>query len=49
MTTEGWLITTAWLQSSLRPDKPCVLAELIHLAEQHNPETRVAWEEAKST
>jgi len=28
--------------------KTYTLAELIDLAEQHNPETRVAWEEAKS-
>jgi outer membrane protein len=35
-------------QTSLIPDKPYTLAELIDLAEQHNPETRVAWEEAKS-
>ncbi|HEY1647130.1 MAG TPA: TolC family protein [Terracidiphilus sp.] len=33
---------------SLAPDKIYTLAELIDLAEQHNPETRVAWEEAKS-
>jgi len=30
------------------PDKICTLAELIDLAEQYNPETRVAWQEAKS-
>ena len=30
------------------PDKTYTLADLIDLAEQHNPETRVAWEEAKS-
>jgi outer membrane protein len=35
-------------QISLAPDKTYTLAELIDLAEQHNPETRVAWEEAKS-
>jgi outer membrane protein len=29
------------------PQKNYTLAELIDLAEQHNPETRVAWEEAK--
>jgi outer membrane protein len=28
--------------------KPYSLAELIDLAQQHNPETRVAWEEAKA-
>ena len=35
-------------QISLVPDKSYTLGELIDLAEQHNPETRVAWEEAKS-
>ncbi|MGA2806777.1 MAG: TolC family protein [Terracidiphilus sp.] len=35
-------------QIRLAPDKTYSLAELIDLAEQHNPETRVAWEEAKS-
>jgi len=35
-------------QISLAPDKTYTLAELIDLAEQHNPETRVAWEQAKS-
>lgn len=30
------------------PGRTYTLAELIDLAEQHNPETRVAWEEAKS-
>ena len=35
-------------QISLAPDKIYTLAELVDLAEQHNPETRVAWEEAKS-
>jgi outer membrane protein len=35
-------------QFSLATDKTYTLAELIDLAEQHNPETRVAWEEAKS-
>jgi len=35
-------------QISLTPDKSYTLAELIDLAEQHNPETRVAWEQAKS-
>ncbi len=29
-------------------EKTYTLAELIDLAEQHNPETRVAWQEAKS-
>lgn len=33
---------------SLEPDHIYALAELIDLAEQHNPETRVAWQEAKS-
>jgi outer membrane protein TolC len=32
----------------LDADKPYALAELIDLAQKHNPETRVAWEEAKS-
>jgi outer membrane protein len=35
-------------QISLAPDKTYTLAELIDLAEQHNPETRIAWEAAKS-
>ncbi|MGA2535587.1 MAG: TolC family protein [Terracidiphilus sp.] len=35
-------------QSSLAPGKTYTLAELIDLGEQHNPETRVAWEQAKS-
>lgn len=30
------------------PDKKYTLAELIDLAQQHNPETRVAWETAKT-
>src|SRR5580704_16450160 len=30
------------------PQNSYTLAELIDLAEQHNPETRVAWEEAKA-
>ena len=30
------------------PQKNYTLAELIDLAQQHNPETRVAWEEAKA-
>ena len=29
-------------------DKTYTLAELINLAEQHNPDTRVAWQQAKS-
>jgi outer membrane protein len=29
-------------------DKPCSLADLIDLAEAHNPETRVAWEGARA-
>ena len=33
---------------NLEPDHIYTLAELIDLAEQHNPETRVAWQEAKS-
>jgi outer membrane protein len=35
-------------QIGLAPGATYTLAELIDLAEQHNPETRVAWEEAKS-
>jgi outer membrane protein len=35
-------------QISLAPNKSYTLAELIDLAEQHNPETRVVWQEAKS-
>jgi outer membrane protein len=35
-------------QISLAQGKTYTLVELIDLAEQHNPETRVAWEEAKS-
>ncbi len=35
-------------QITLAPNKTYTLPELIDLAEQHNPETRVAWEEAKS-
>jgi outer membrane protein len=34
--------------AKLEADKTYTLAELIDLAQQHNPETRVAWEEAKS-
>jgi outer membrane protein len=33
---------------NLEPDHIYTLTELIDLAEQHNPETRVAWQEAKS-
>jgi outer membrane protein len=33
---------------NLEPDRTYTLAELIDLAEQHNPETRVAWEGAKA-
>ena len=33
---------------NLESDHTYTLAELIDLAEQHNPETRVAWQEAKS-
>ena len=33
---------------NLDPERIYTLAELIDLAEQHNPETRVAWEDAKS-
>lgn len=33
---------------ALAPDKTYTLAELIDFAEQHNPETRVTWEAAKS-
>jgi outer membrane protein len=32
----------------LVPDKTYTLPELIDLAQQHNPETRVAWQQAKS-
>src|ERR1700739_650170 len=35
-------------QGSLEPGHIYTLAELIDLAELHNPETRVAWQEAKS-
>src|SRR5579863_145922 len=35
-------------QADVDPAKSYTLAELIDLAERHNPETRVAWEEAKS-
>ncbi|QNI30375.1 TolC family protein [Alloacidobacterium dinghuense] len=33
---------------TLDPSKAYTLAELIDLAEQHNPETRVAWQQAKA-
>src|SRR5271155_1107524 len=33
---------------SLDPAKAYTLAELIDLAEQHNPETRLAWQQAKA-
>src|SRR5690242_13651771 len=33
---------------TLDPGHTYTLAELIDLAEEHNPETRVAWQEAKS-
>ncbi|MCE3236352.1 MAG: outer rane efflux protein [Vampirovibrio sp.] len=33
--------------SELETDKPYTLAELINLAEERNPKTRVAWEKAK--
>src|ERR1700679_4129163 len=32
----------------IEPDKTYSLAELIDLAEAHNPETRVAWENARA-
>ncbi len=32
----------------LDPAKPYTLAELVDLAEQHNPETRLAWQQAKA-
>ena len=35
-------------QVEIDPAKSYTLAELIDLAERHNPETRVAWEEAKA-
>jgi outer membrane protein len=34
---------------SIDSDRTYALAELIDLAEAHNPETRVAWEGARST
>jgi outer membrane protein TolC len=33
---------------ALDPAKPYTLAELVDLAEQHNPETRLAWQRAKT-
>jgi outer membrane protein len=33
---------------SIEPDRTYVLAELVDLAETHNPETRVAWEGARA-
>ena len=33
---------------TIDPDKAYTLAELVDLAEQHNPETRFAWERAKA-
>jgi outer membrane protein len=36
------------LKFSLEPDKAYSLAELIDLAEGHNPETRIAWEGARA-
>ena len=33
---------------SIEPDRAYSLAELIDLAEAHNPETRVAWESARA-
>ena len=33
---------------SIQPDRTYTLAELIDLAEGHNPETRVAWERARA-
>lgn len=49
---ERQLVTEAqrYLSPLLRiaPDKTYSLAELIDLAEAHNPETRVAWESARA-
>jgi outer membrane protein len=36
------------LRFSIEPDRTYSLAELIDLAEAHNPETRVAWENARA-
>src|SRR6202035_1465327 len=33
---------------SVEPDRAYTLAELVNLAEEHNPETRVAWESARA-
>jgi outer membrane protein len=33
---------------SIEPDRTYTLAELVNLAEEHNPETRVAWENARA-
>src|SRR6266853_331782 len=33
---------------SVEPDRTYTLAELVNLAEEHNPETRVAWESARA-
>jgi len=33
---------------SIEPDRTYSLAELVNLAETHNPETRVAWERARA-
>src|SRR6266849_9488316 len=33
---------------SIEPDRVYSLAELVDLAETHNPETRVAWERARA-
>src|SRR5258708_14248235 len=33
---------------SLESDRTYTLAELVNLAEEHNPETRVAWESARA-
>jgi outer membrane protein len=33
---------------SIEPDRTYALAELVNLAEEHNPETRVAWEMARA-
>src|ERR1700738_900034 len=33
---------------SIEPDRTYTLAELVNIAEEHNPETRVAWESARA-
>src|SRR6266436_4704808 len=33
---------------SIEPDRTYTLAELVNMAEEHNPETRVAWESARA-